>query len=85
MGEENWPKNVVRSKEVLHLPIRRRSLGRVLAEGPRVIVCADCGAAQNDGNVIHLKPEIYAIAWKGETFYLERHLCKSCAAKRGLL
>lgn len=60
-------------------------IGKVISDGPRPIICADCGTPIVDGNVVHMKPETYAITYKGETFYLERHLCIACAEKRGVL
>ena len=93
MGEENWPDNVVRSKSVGDID---RSLcwgneedvdlGNIVADGPRLLVCADCGAPQT-GPVIHMKPETYTLVYRGEPFYLEKHIgvACGCAAKRGLL
>ena len=95
MGEENWPENVVRSKglwdflapsmlrQILH-PLR--PLGKVIVDGPRAVICADCGSPTN-GVVLHVKPEIYAIRYEEQIFYLERHVgidC-GCAAKRGFV
>lgn len=99
MGEESWPENVVRSrgrvdtnqlyfsdKKYPHerYPVHPSGLGEILADGPRWLVCADCGKEQR-GRVIHLKPAVYAVVYQGETFYLERHLCVACARKRGLV
>lgn len=60
--------------------------GHIVSDGPRPIICADCGKPIMDGLVFHMKPEVYAITIDGETFYLERHIGLSCgcAAKRGL-
>lgn len=59
--------------------------GKILSEGPRPIICADCGTPIKDGLVVHMKPETYAILIRGEVFYIERHIGVSCgcAAKRG--
>lgn len=102
MGEENWPGNVRRSIGVIEADdayhawrsldgeiaykIGETALQRIVYDGPRAVICADCGRPQTDGNVIHMKPEAYAVLYKGETFYLERHIGVSCgcAAKRGL-
>ena len=94
MGEEAWPENVVRSKGSYYPSYRRRfrvrgqlvDLGRVIADGPRPIVCADCGTPIHDGLVVHMKPETYAVWYKDERFYLERHIgvACGCAKKRGL-
>jgi hypothetical protein len=62
-------------------------LGEILKhDGPRVLVCADCGVPVEDGRVFHVKPETYSVIYRGETFYIERHIglrC-GCAMKRGL-
>ena len=98
MGEETWPENIARSKRTLEavgdlhllgLPLQFYqigSLGAIVHDGPRPIICADCGAPVTDSVVVHLKPETYAVRYLGETFYLERHIGVSCgcAAKRGL-
>lgn len=97
MGEESWPENVVRSKGKIDLGdlgfLRDAKwdapepphLGRIEDDGPRVIICSECGKPVKDGNVVHRKPQTYAFVYKGETFYLERHLCLGCARKRGLV
>lgn len=88
-GEEAWDPKIPRSRGVIHATqtFGAHVLGEVqFHDGPRVIVCADCGAPVTDGLVFHLKPETYAVIYKNETFYLERHIgikC-GCAAKRGL-
>ena len=58
-----------------------------LFDGPRPVICADCGVPIEDGKVIHFKPERYAVRYHGQTFYLERHLGVTCgcAAKRGFV
>lgn len=93
MGEENWPENVVRSRgHVVYgmfgwRDLIPRPLGKVIADGPRPIICADCGKAVPDGLVVHLKPTTYEVRYGNETFFLERHIgvgC-GCAAKRELV
>jgi len=94
IGEETWPDSVIKSKgvhewgmlhvvEVIH-PFK--PLGGIIFDGPRQLICADCGIPIMDGRIIHLKPERYAVSYGGETFYLERHIGVSCgcASKRGL-
>lgn len=103
MGEENWPKNVVRTRGVIEADdlshywanfggafayrLGETALQEIIHDGPRTVICADCGTPQTDGNVVHLKPAAYAIRYKGETFFLERHIgvACGCAAKRGLV
>lgn len=103
MGEESWPGNVVRSRGVIEADdlshywanfggvfayrLGETALQEIVHDGPRTVICADCGEPQTDGNVVHMKPAAYAIRYKGETFYLERHIGVSCgcAAKRGLV
>lgn len=62
-------------------------LGEIVYDGPRLLICADCGKVPDDGAVFHVKPEVYAIKYKGEVFYLERHIgvACGCAKKRGLV
>ena len=98
MGEETWPENIAKSKRALEadggvqvhgLPVQFYqigSLGAIVQDGPRPIICADCGAPVTDCVVVHLKPETYAVRYLGEIFYLERHIGVKCgsAAKRGL-
>ena len=95
-GEENWPENVVRSKGVVRVkdfPGLYDALGgEIIHDGPRYIICAECGAEMRDGLVVHQKPRTYAIAYEPEEgcavrpYYLERHIGVSCgcAAKWGL-
>lgn len=87
--EETWPEGVVRSKATIEC---RDDLGDTLGkviktDGPRPIVCADCGQPIVDGLVFHVKPETYRVTWHGWTFYMERHIGVTCgcAKKRGLL
>jgi len=95
IGEETWPPGVIKSKgvhewgmlhvvEVIH-PLM--PLGQLIFDGPRPVICADCGVPIEDGKVIHFKPERYAVRYHGQTFYLERHLGVTCgcAAKRGFV
>ncbi len=92
MGEASWPEDIVRSKgsvdgdDMVWL-VRLTSLGKIIHDGPRAAVCADCGKVPEDGLLVHVKPETYAVAYQCETFYLERHLgvACGCAAKRGLV
>lgn len=92
MDEESWPENVVRSRGTLEgdgmvwLGLLL-GLGKVVQDGPRAAICADCGKAPDDGLLIHMKPETYAVRYQGEIFYLERHIgiACGCAAKRGLI
>ncbi len=91
MSEASWPESIVRSKgsvdaeDMVCLGLLT-NLGRVIHDGPRPAVCADCGEVPEDGLLVHVKPETYAVTYQGETFYLERHLgvACGCAAKRGL-
>ncbi len=85
MGEEKWPANVVRSKGVIDE--RDSALGGIVVDGPRPIVCADCGVEVRDGIVFHLKPECFTVLYGTEEFYAERHIGVSCgcALKRGLI
>ncbi len=101
MGEDRWPESVVRSNGVLMFGARGVSgrtprdeqdtdwtlFGPIVHDGPRAVICADCGVPIVDGYVVHVKPETYAVEYLGETFYLERHIGVSCgcAARRGLL
>ncbi len=91
-AEESWPEDVVRSRGTLEgdgmvwLGLLL-DLGKVVRDGPRAAICADCGKAPDDGLLIHMKPETYAVRYQGETFFLERHIGVTCgcAAKRGLI
>jgi len=90
MGEESWPENVVRTLGIVdsEMPLDDGLLlGEIVRDGPRPIICADCGKSIVDGFVVHMKPEVYAVWYKDETFYLERHIGVSCgcAAKRGFV
>ncbi len=90
MSEETWDKSIPRSKGVVDLSLYSgfQSLGNIVTtDVSRQIVCADCGVPAEGGVVCHLKPETYTVRYKGEEFYIERHIgvACGCAKKRGLV
>lgn len=98
MGEETWSSDVVRSKRIVDFDssgwkdwmaeaLIDEFDGPIVHDGPRPAICADCGKAPENGLLIHLKPETYAVRIESEVFFLERHIgvACGCAAKRGLV
>jgi len=87
MGDEAWDEKIPRSRGHIDLDQAHIDLGYIVElDKERQIICADCGTPAEGGIVCHLKPVTYEARYKGEIFFLERHIgvqC-GCAFKRHL-
>lgn len=54
----------------------RIDLGQITSDGERGYICTHCGKTVTQAH--HIKPECYKIIYKGQTFYMEKHICNDC-------
>jgi hypothetical protein len=66
MGKTLFPKHMI---ETL-------TLGEITSDGERGYICTHCGKIVTQAH--HIKPECYKVIYKGQTFYMEKHICDDC-------
>jgi hypothetical protein len=52
------------------------TLGKITSDGERGYICTHCGKTVTRAH--HIKPETYMVIYKGQTFYMEKHICNDC-------
>jgi hypothetical protein len=51
-------------------------LGDITSDGERGYICTHCGKTVTKAH--HIKPKTYKVIYKGQTFYMEKHICDDC-------
>jgi len=80
--ESKWPPKAKLSKGVLNIDALTKdlefagTLGEITSDGERGYICTHCGKTVTQAH--HIKPECYKVIYKGQTFYMEKHICDDC-------